>query len=148
MFNPSKDQVRLFFIDAWSKALQRSILTPAETIAVQWIEQHPEYHSMLESKEKALEQEFTPEQGDSNPFLHLSMHLAVAEQVSINQPPGILPAYQRLCEQYGNEHDAAHRVFECLAEQIWQQQRNGVSFDSASYLKCLAQDLSMPGLAK
>ncbi len=115
-------------------------------MAVHWIQQHPEYHDTLEQRDKALEAEYSPDGGESNPFLHLSMHLAVAEQVSIDQPPGIRQAYHSLCLKYGNEHDAAHRVFECLAEQIWQQQKNGVAFNSESYLQCLAQDLNMPSI--
>ena len=141
MFNPSRDQARLFFIESWSKHREGQILTPAETIAVRWIGEHPEFHSILENRDKALAADYRPEEGQTNPFLHLSMHLAVTEQLSIDQPPGIRDAYTRLCQQLDDEHAAMHHVFECLAEQIWQQQRNGLPFDSARYVACVREGL-------
>jgi len=89
MFNPSREQVRRFFCQAWRKHQERQILEGAEVTAADLIEQHPEYHALLENPEAAVEQEFTPENGQMNPFLHLSLHLAVADQISIDQPPGI-----------------------------------------------------------
>jgi hypothetical protein len=88
MFNPTREQVRQFFCQAWQKHRQRSILEGAEVTAADLILQHPEYHALLEDPATAIEQEFSPESGQMNPFLHLSLHLAVAEQVSIDQPPG------------------------------------------------------------
>lgn len=137
MFNPSRDQARLFFIDAWRKHCDGQVLTPAETIAVDWIGQHPEYHELLGNRDKALAADYSPEAGQTNPFLHLSMHLAVSEQLSIDQPPGIRAAFAHLSRKLDDEHAAAHHVFECLAEQIWQQQRNGLPFDNARYVKCV-----------
>nr|MBF0683808.1 DUF1841 family protein [Pseudomonas sp.] len=88
MFNPSRDQVRQFFADTWRKHRQEEILSPLEAIALDWILEHPEYHGDLESGEAATA-DYTVEAGRTNPFLHLSMHLAIAEQLSIDQPPGI-----------------------------------------------------------
>lgn len=140
MFNPTRDQARLFFIEAWDKHRQQLVLTPAEMNAVRWISEHPEYHAMLEDRDRALAADFSPESGQTNPFLHLSMHLAVSEQLSIDQPPGIRDAFTGLCRRLDDEHAAMHHVFECLAEQIWQQQRNGLPFDSARYIACLRGD--------
>lgn len=137
MFNPTRDQARLFYIDAWQKHRNQTVLTPAETIAVQWIAQHPEFHDVLEDREKALSADYSPDAGQTNPFLHLSMHMAVSEQLSIDQPPGIRAAFTQLCRRSDDEHAAAHQVFECLAEQIWQQQRNGLPFNSERYVKCI-----------
>lgn len=135
MFNPTRDQVRLFFLQAWQKHLRNETPTPAETLALHWIKHHPEYFSLLDTAvEDALAKDYATETGEHNPFLHLSMHLAIAEQLSIDQPPGIRQAFAVLCAKYGNEHDAAHDVMECLGEQIYQQQRNGVAFDSQKYL--------------
>jgi hypothetical protein len=139
MFNPTRDQARLFFIDAWQKQLKSGILTPAETVAVHWINRHPEYHALLEDRDRALAADFSPDAGQTNPFLHLSMHLAVSEQLGIDQPPGIRAAYNSLCQNLDDEHEAMHHVFECLAEQIWQQQRNGLPFDNQRYLSCVRQ---------
>jgi hypothetical protein len=96
MFNPSREQVRQFFCEAWRKYRERAILEGAEVTAADLILHHPEYHALLENPALALEQEFTPESGQMNPFLHLSLHLAIAEQISIDQPPGIRAAYQAL----------------------------------------------------
>lgn len=134
MFNPTRDQARLFFIDAWDKHQNHQVLTPAEAIAIEWIQLHPEYHALLGDRERALAADFSPEAGQVNPFLHLSMHLAIAEQVSIDQPNGIRAAYNALCIRVGDRHEASHHISECLAEQIWQQQRNGIAFSSERYL--------------
>ncbi|MFN7836241.1 MAG: DUF1841 family protein [Burkholderiaceae bacterium] len=137
MFNPNRDQVRLFFVDAWHKFNTVQALTPAEKIVVQWVIEHPEYHAVLQDKDTALLKDYPPEQGETNPFLHLSMHLSLEEQLSIDQPPGIRAIYETLIGQYGDKHRAAHAVFDCLAEQLWQKQRNGQAFDNQRYLDCL-----------
>ena len=138
MFNPSRDQVRSFFIDTWRKARAREVLTPMETIAADIIALHPEYHTVVEDPE-AVHRDFPPEAGQINPFLHLSLHLAIEEQLSIDQPPGIREAARRLAEKHGSEHEGRHAIMECLAEAVWQAQRNGAAFDNASYLDCLAR---------
>ena len=134
MFNPSREQVRLFFCDAWRKHRARQVLEGAEVTAAELIEQHPEYHALLEDPEGAVAQEFTPEAGQMNPFLHLSLHLAVADQISIDQPAGIRPAYQAL-RQRREVHDAEHALIECLGEALWHAQRNGGAIDAELYLE-------------
>ena len=136
MFNPSREQVRLFFCDAWRKHCQRSILEGAEATAAELIEQHPEYHALLENPDAAVVQEFTPEGGQMNPFLHLSLHLAVADQISIDQPTGIRAAYQAL-RQRREVHDAEHALIECLGEALWRAQRNGGAIDAELYLEAV-----------
>ena len=136
MFNPSRQQVRQFFCEAWRKHRQRTLLEGAEVTAADLILQHPEYHSLLENPTAALEQEFTPESGQMNPFLHLSLHLAVAEQVSIDQPPGIRAAYQALRTRL-EVHAAEHAILECLGEALWRAQRQGGAIDAVAYLDCL-----------
>lgn len=136
MFNPTREQVRQFFCQAWRKYRERAILEGAEVTAADLILHHPEYHALLEDPASALEQEFTPEIGQMNPFLHLSLHLAVAEQVSIDQPPGIRTAYQALRARF-DVHEAEHAILECLGETIWRAQRHGVAMDGAAYLECV-----------
>ncbi|OIQ78828.1 hypothetical protein GALL_394560 [mine drainage metagenome] len=133
MFNPSKNEVRSFFIDAWAR--RDGVLTPLETLAVRWIEQHPEYHDELAAPD-ALQRDWGVEQGRSNPFLHLSMHLSISEQVSIDQPPGIRQACQLLAARSG-EHEAQHAVMECLGEMLWQSQRSGLPPDGDAYVDCV-----------
>ncbi len=141
MFNPSKNEVRLFFIDTWKKVKNNQILSPAEALAAYWINFHPEFHETLENTEAILEKNFIVEQNVTNPFLHLSLHLAVSEQVSIDQPPGIKQAFLNLCTRYQSEHQACHKIFDCLTEQIWQQQHNLIDFNSKNYLDCIKKHL-------
>lgn len=135
MFNPSRDQVRQFFSQAWHKHRNDQVLTPLEAMALDWILEHPEYHADLES-DTALDTDYTVEKGRTNPFLHLSMHLAIAEQLSIDQPPGIRAAYQSLASRLG-AHEAAHTIMECLGQVVWESQRNGTPLNSDTYLELI-----------
>jgi hypothetical protein len=140
LFNPSRDQVRRFFIDAWQKHREAGVLTPLETMAVDIVAAHPEYHALL-AKEDTLTREWTPADGELNPFLHLSLHLAVAEQLQIDQPPGLRAAFAHLCERLGERHDALHAVLECLGETLFAAQRSGTAPDGEAYLECVRRRL-------
>ena len=98
---------------------------------------HPEYQRLLEDLAPNLDREWTPDTGESNPFLHLSLHLAVAEQLAIDQPPGIRGEYERMLKARGDVHAALHDVLECLGETVWQAQRTGGAPDGTLYLECL-----------
>lgn len=135
MFNPSREEARRFFFDVWRKEQDKSLMTPLESLAWQIIGHHPEYHGFLADPERHLEREWFPEQGEANPFLHLSLHLAVEEQLSIDQPPGIRAAYDLLCRELQDEHAARHRLLDCLAETVWESQRSGTPLDGARYLQ-------------
>ena len=137
MFNPTRDQSRQFLFDLWAKHLANAPLTPLESMALSIVLEHREYHATLEDPERYLDRDWKPEGGETNPFLHLSMHLAIEEQLSIDHPPGIRAAVEALAKRSGSMHDARHDVMECLAEMIWQAQRNGTGFDNRSYLDCL-----------
>ena len=139
MFNPSRDQARQFLFDLWDKHRAGASLTALESMALAVILRHPEYHATLENRERYLERDWQPEGGETNPFLHLQMHLAIEEQVSIDQPPGIREAVRALAARLDSEHDAMHEVMDCLAEVIWNAQRHGSGFDNAAYLDCLAR---------
>jgi hypothetical protein len=141
MFNPSRDDVRRFFCATRRKQTEGAVLTSLEAVALRWIAVHPEYHGLLDDEARALAEEFAVESGQANPFLHLSMHLALAEQLSIDQPPGIVAAFRRLAARAGDEHAAAHEAMECLGEIVWSTQRGGLVADTeaigAAYLDCL-----------
>ena len=141
MFAPSRDQARRFFFDSWRKYRTGETLSALERIALQVILLHPEYHALLDAPERNLDRDYAPEHGAMNPFLHLSLHLAIEEQLSIDQPPGIRAAFEQLRARTGDEHDAKHALLECLAETIWQAQRGNTAPDQALYLKCLGQKL-------
>jgi hypothetical protein len=137
MFNPSRAEARRFLIDAWKKRREGQPLSALEGIAAAIIARHPEYHPLLEAPEDNVEREFPPESGKVNPFLHLSLHLAVEEQIAIDQPPGIRAQYERLRLAHGEDHYAQHAVLEGLAETVWTAQRHGTPPDAALYLSCL-----------
>lgn len=134
MFAPSQNDVRTFFCETHRKARAGEPLSPIETLAAQWIERHPEYHADLDDLEAALAAVYAVEDGRTNPFLHLSMHLSISEQVSIDQPRGIRQAVELLAAQRGDLHAAQHEVMDCLGEMIWQSQRSGRPPDPHAYL--------------
>ena len=136
MFDPSRDQARQFFIEAWQKHRAGSVLTPLESVFVDIAGLHPEYHAVLEDAD-AIDRDYSPDDGQINPFLHLSLHLAVEEQLSIDQPPGLKGAFAQLQLRLGNRHDALHEVLECLGETIWQAQRNRQPPDGAAYVNAV-----------
>lgn len=143
MFNPTRDQVRRFFCETWAKHLQGQRLEGAEIAAGELCLRHPEYHTLLAHPERAIEQEWSPETGQMNPFLHLSLHLAIGEQISINQPPGIREAFEALT-QTRELHDAEHVLLECLGETIWKAQRHGTQMDAADYVARIRQAAGLP----
>ncbi|ANQ84602.1 DUF1841 family protein [Azoarcus olearius] len=136
MFNPTRDEVRNFFIEAWRKYQAREVLTPLETIAADVVALHPEYHTVVDNPD-SVDRDFPPEAGQINPFLHLSLHLAIEEQLSIDQPTGIRAAFDEACARHGNRHDAMHDALECLGETLFNAQRNGTPPDGAAYVAAL-----------
>jgi hypothetical protein len=137
LFNPSRNEVRQFFFDSWAKFKQQQTLSDIETIAIEVIQMHPEYHVVLDTPERHLEQSYFPEMGETNPFLHMSLHLSVLEQITIDQPRGIAGIYEALLRKRGNALDAQHDLMDCLAETIWQAQRSGQQPDTEAYLNCM-----------
>lgn len=137
MFNPTRDQAREFLFEVWRKHGAGEVLTPLESLTLDILLRHPEYHAVLEDRERYLDRDWKPEGGETNPFLHLQMHLAIEEQISIDQPHGIRDAVQSLARARDSEHDARHDVMECLAEIVWHAQRYGGGFDNAAYLDCV-----------
>ncbi|WP_273431013.1 DUF1841 family protein [Chitinibacter tainanensis] len=141
LFNPSRDQARRFFIHSWQKHQQGLHLEDLEAVVVDVLLAHPEYHAFL--SEDYIDRDWPPEHGDTNPFLHLSLHLAIAEQLSIDQPAGVRALYQQLHAQHNDAHKALHDMLECLGEMIWQAQRNQSAPDPAIYLDGLRQRIKL-----
>ena len=136
MFAPTKEEVRHFFCDTWRKTQTHALLTPLEAIARDWLIQHPEYESDFANPD-AQAAEYDVEQGKPNPFLHLSMHLSIAEQISIDQPKGIRDAFIALATKLSSEHEAHHHIMECLGQMLWTSQRNGTPPDAETYIECV-----------
>ncbi|MES2933604.1 MAG: DUF1841 family protein [Pseudomonadota bacterium] len=137
MFTPSQHDVRRFFCETLRKRQSQEILTPLEAIAADWIGQHPEYTDALSDADAAIARDYSVEQGASNPFLHLSMHLSIAEQISIDQPAGIRAAYLGLAQRLDSIHEAHHQIMECLGQMMWASQRSGLPPDGAAYIECV-----------
>jgi Domain of unknown function (DUF1841) len=137
MFSPTRNQARRFFFETWAKSTRGEPLAGLEQAALGVILLHPEYHRLLEQPDRHLDHDYLSETGDLNPFLHLSLHLAAAEQLSIDQPFGIAERYWKLRERTGSEHEALHAVVDCLGEIMWQAQRAGTAPDQQLYLECL-----------
>jgi hypothetical protein len=141
MFNPSREEIRDFLFESWRKFRAQEPLIGLEAEAAAVIAAHPEYHSMLSDRTTFLdryrERDYPPEFGETNPFLHLSMHLSIREQVSIDQPRGVKAVHDALSKLLGSGLLAEHEMMECLAEMIWQSQRNHLPPDAAAYVRAL-----------
>jgi hypothetical protein len=137
MFTQDRDLMRRFFLAAWRKARDGEPLEPLERQIAEAVRAHPEYHDLFEHADAAVGRDFLPEDGEGNPFLHLSLHLAILEQVTTDRPPGIRDAYRRIAAQIGDAHEAEHRIMDCLAELIWDVQRYNRDPDEAAYLACV-----------
>jgi hypothetical protein len=137
MFQPNQSDVRRFFCGTWAKQRGGLPLTPIEAIAARWIDEHPEYQGDLADEAAALAAVYAVEDGRTNPFLHLSMHLTIEEQCSIDQPHGIRQAVALLAARRGSLHAAQHEVMDCLGEMIWASQRGGLPPDGHAYLEAV-----------
>jgi hypothetical protein len=140
MFNPSQEDVRRYFCDAYSKSQAGDPLEPLQALAAQWIAEHPEYHADLANADAAVAAVYatepTPLQA-GNPFLHLSMHLSISEQCSIDQPRGIRQAVELLAHKRSSVHAAHHAAMDCLGTMLWESQRAGRPPDGQAYIDCV-----------
>ena len=136
LFDSSRDSLRQQWLDAWQRAQTGAILTPLESSLAQLIQDHPEYHAWLQQGDRAVHADFSPDGGVANPFLHLSLHLGIREQVATDRPPGIAAVHHQLSQRHG-QHDAEHRMLEVLAETLWESQRAQRAPDEQAYLEDL-----------
>ena len=137
MFGGQRDQMRQVFFDAWRKQQAGESLQPLEKMVAGVVSQHPEYHALLNNPESAKEREFTPEGGQTNPFLHMGMHIGLLEQISTDRPQGIAELYRRLCRRLGDAHEAEHQLMECLGRMLWEAQSANRMPDEQAYLDCI-----------
>jgi hypothetical protein len=136
MFSNDRNELRKIFHDSWKLGQAGATLDALQQMIVGVIEQHPEYHQLLDSAEN-LDKDYDPSLGEANPFLHMSMHIALIEQISTNRPDGIRLLHQQLTQLLGSAHAAEHQMMDCLSEAIWQAQRNNTAPDETAYLACL-----------
>lgn len=138
-FEDSRESLRRQWLEAWRKGRSGAILSPLEDSLVELVREHPEYHAWLEGGENRVHADFSVAHGQTNPFLHLSMHLALREQISTDRPGGIARIHQRLAQRVGSTHEAEHRMMEPLGRALWEAQRAGVAPDEQRYLDELAR---------
>ena len=134
IFGQDRDELRKMYADAWHKHCDKQLLTPLEAQIAQVIDDHPEYHDAITGD---LERDFSVEGGQTNPFLHMGLHLGIREQVSTNRPAGIAALFKALATRVGGSHDAEHRMIDCLAETLWEAQSKKTPPDEAAYLERL-----------
>ena len=134
-----RSSLRRMYVEAWRKHREALPVEPVEDQIIRVIEWHPEYAGVLEGGDDALEQDYTPESGRTNPFLHMGLHLAVREQVATDRPRGIVEVHRTLVQRLGDAHAAEHAMIECLGEALWQAQRSGRAPDETAYLEALRQ---------
>jgi len=139
MFNPSQADVRRFFCSVYAKSQSGQTMEALEQLAAQWMAEHPEYLAVFADVDQALANMGQASQAQDNPFLHLSMHLSISEQCSIDQPPGIRQAVELLTARRGDLHEAHHEVMECLGRMIWESQRAGRPPDGQAYIEHVRQ---------
>jgi hypothetical protein len=132
-----RSSLRRMYVEAWRKHRESLPVEPLEAQIIGVIELHPEYWQPLESGVEELERDYTPEEGKTNPFLHMGLHLAIHEQVSTNRPAGIASVHRSLVARLGDAHEAEHTMIECLGQALWQAQRSGLPPDEAAYLESL-----------
>lgn len=141
MFGNDRMAMRRYFSDAWHKAQTGEPLIPLQQMIVDIIRQHPEYHPLLEAGEASLDRDFMPDQGESNPFLHMGMHITLQEQIGTDRPGGIRLIYQQAVAKWGDSHHAEHQMMECLGKMLWEAQRDNRMPDEQAYLSCLGKRL-------
>ena len=136
MFGSNRNELRQVYLSCWQLKKNNLPMDPMQEVVANIVELHPEYHQLLEDQE-SVDRDFSAEMGETNPFLHMSMHIALHEQISTNRPVGINDCYQKLCLLHGGAHDAEHQMMECLGEALWNAQRNQTAPDETEYLDCL-----------
>jgi len=137
MFSNNRNDMRQFFFDTWQKAQNNQPLETLEHLVAEIIQQHPEYQAAINNPLASLQKEYFPEMGETNPFLHLGLHISLQEQVGTNRPKGVTALYQTLLGKFGDAHRVQHAMIECLAKSLHQAQQDGGTPDERRYVKCL-----------
>lgn len=140
MFGQNRQQLRQFYHNVWQKQAENQSLSALEATVAQVINEHPEYHSVFNT-DASLEQEYFVEQGQTNPFLHMGLHISLHEQISTDRPLGIRILYQQLQTKYGDTHTTEHQMMECLTESLWLAQRNNQAPSELAYIDALKKQL-------
>lgn len=125
------------FFTAWKKHQNKQLMEPLEAVVAKIVELHPEYHALLENEEAEIDRDYTPEMGQTNPFLHMAMHISIQEQLSTKRPTGIEQLYHSILNKNKNPHETEHLMMECLGKMLWEAQSQNRAPDENDYLSCL-----------
>ena len=136
IFGQDRHELRKMYADAWQKHCDKTPMSPLDAQIAQVVEEHPEYHETVGGD---LTEDFTPEGGKTNPYLHMGLHLSIREQVATDRPAGIATIFRLLADKAGDSHTAEHRMIDCLAETLWESQRDQSPPDELHYLERLRQ---------
>lgn len=136
MFGQDRTELRQMFFTAWKKHLNKQLMEPLEAVVAKIIELHPEYHNLLEDQD-VLDKDYTPEMGETNPFLHMAMHISIQEQLSTKRPTGIEQLHQSILNKNKDPHGTEHLMMECLGKMLWEAQSQNRTPDENDYLNCL-----------
>ena len=137
IFGQDRNKLRKMYAEAWQKQCEQLPLTPLEVQIANVVGEHPEYHVAVSGAE--LDKDYTPDGGQTNPFLHMGLHLGIREQVATNRPAGIATIYRELAEHLGDAHQAEHQMIDCLAETLWEAQSQNKAPDELKYVQKLRQ---------
>lgn len=143
MFGQNREQLRRFYQHTWEKRQAGTQLEGLELLVAQVVEQHPEYHALL-SDAQSLHQDFTVEDGQTNPFLHMGMHISLGEALAADRPVGARTLYNQIALKTGDAHEAEHRMMECLGVILWEAQRSAKPPDEQAFLECLRKLAGLP----
>ncbi len=133
LYTQDRTEQRQFLANAWQKLLNKQALNPLENQLIKIIALHPEYHALIQD----VKSDYFVEQGEVNPFLHINLHLALTQQLSISQPAGIQDYYQKTLNKIKNPHEAQHRIMDCIAQMIFTAQKSNASMNPQAYIECL-----------
>ena len=137
MFGQDRTELRQMFFTAWKKHQNKQLMEPLEAVVAKIIELHPEYHALFENETAELDKDYTPEMGQTNPFLHMAMHISIQEQLSTKRPTGIEQLHQSMLKKNKDPHETEHLMIECLGKMLWEAQSQNRAPDEADYLTCL-----------
>jgi len=137
MFGQDRTELRQMFFTSWKKHQNKQLMEPLEAVVAKIIELHPEYHAFLEDETAQLDKDYTPEMGQTNPFLHMAMHISIQEQLSTKRPTGIEQLHQSILNKNKDPHETEHLMMECLGKMLWEAQSQNRAPDENDYLNCL-----------
>ncbi len=137
LFGQNRNQLRKIYFQSWHKFKNNLPIEPMESLIAHLIQQHPEYHDFFNQSEYNEDKDFSPEMGQTNPFLHLGMHISIQEQLGTQRPPELATLYQSLCTKQGDAHAAEHLIIDCLGEMLWTAQRNNQPPNETTYIECV-----------